>query len=165
MASTITVDNIIGKTATDNIHIPGHVVAYHETSGDFMDTSAEYTSPVELLTPSQRLSFSPKFSNSKLLVRVSGDVRWHSGSTGAAVFVYRDGSKLPVVSGNNPNNMFLYAYQATSFTNNHFTLSNQALYDANSTSSTTFTLYGGGQGGSVSFSYIPLTLSVMEIAQ
>jgi len=63
MASTLTVDNIVGATSSSNIHIPGHMVQYVESS-----TTTQVTLTTGSLTDIMSTTITPKFQNSKFLV-------------------------------------------------------------------------------------------------
>jgi len=63
MASTLTVDNIVGATAAGTIHIPDHVIQYKHTSTTTATTIAA-SANTNLLT----INFTPKSSTS--LIRV-----------------------------------------------------------------------------------------------
>ena len=94
MASTLTVDNIVGATATGEVHIPGHVVqVVHsaDATNDVNITSASFTHT------GLTAQITPKYSNSKILVIVSQNVRQHITSTGSMtsdIRLYRDGSPV-----------------------------------------------------------------------
>ena len=169
MSSIIKVDAIQkadGTTPTMadlGLNDTGTVLAYHETTR-FNNWSLQTTTATEILDAAQRLTFSPKFSNSKLVVRLSMDVKWSGGNRGTKIFVYRDGSNI---GSNFTNGTFLFGYQESANNNNHFTMSNQIMIDANNTNSTTFTVYasrfdtsGNSEGGH----WAPTVLSVTEIA-
>ena len=66
MASTLTVDNIVGTTAAGTIHIPGHVVQYQHTSTTTATTIAAGAN-TDLLT----INFTPKSSTSLIRVEYS----------------------------------------------------------------------------------------------
>jgi len=66
MASTLTVDNIVGATAAGTIHIPGHVVQYQHTSTTTATTIAA-SANTDLLS----INFTPKSSTSLIRVEYS----------------------------------------------------------------------------------------------
>ena len=67
MASTLTVDNIVGATSASNIHIPGHVIQVVQSlktdSVDTASTSFTNTGLSALITPSS--------SSNKILIQVN----------------------------------------------------------------------------------------------
>ena len=65
MASILTVDNLVGKTTADTVHVPGHVLQVVSTSlvGD-----TSYSSSSLVKTNIMTLNITPKFSTSKVLV-------------------------------------------------------------------------------------------------
>lgn len=96
MASTISVDNIIGKTATDNIHIPGHVV---------QTVHQRYTTPSVVATESfvytgLSATITPKYNNSKIFIQGYLMGNGHSGNQEGHYFkLYRSidgGSDSPI---------------------------------------------------------------------
>jgi len=66
MASTLTVDNIVGAAAAGTIHIPGHVVQYQRTSTTTATTIAAGAN-TDLLT----INFTPKSSTSLIRIEYS----------------------------------------------------------------------------------------------
>jgi hypothetical protein len=88
MASTLTVDNIVGATSSSNIHIPGSVVQIQSSSnGDsWSTTSGSYVTITDMT-----VTITPKFSTSKLYVfgHVSG-----AGTNNSRPSVFRDGTNM-----------------------------------------------------------------------
>jgi|TARA_B110000908_G_C9816203_1_gene255141 hypothetical protein len=91
MASTLTVDTIVGATAANTVHVPGHVIQVVEgtTTTQTQHNSTSYAA-TEITA-----SITPKFSNSKILVTITsnfetnsvGEFGWysiHRGSTSIA---------------------------------------------------------------------------------
>ena len=78
MASTLTVDNIVGATTSNTVHLPGHIIQIQ---------SAPLLGQVSLSTNStfhavgHSLNFTPKFSTSKVFVMLSTTIV-HSNSAG-----------------------------------------------------------------------------------
>jgi len=67
MASTLTVDNIVGATSSDTVHLPGHVVQLVNSSITGSSGSANSSS---WLDTGNTLTITPKYSDSKILVIV-----------------------------------------------------------------------------------------------
>ena len=81
MASQLTVDNIVGATTANTVHLPGHVIQV--VSAEKTDTTA-YNSTLGTWTDAGlSCTITPKFNNSKILVQVDVAV----GNT-VAVFNY-----------------------------------------------------------------------------
>ena len=66
MASTLTVDNIVGATAAGTIHIPSHVIQYQHTKTTTATTIAA-SANTNLLT----ITFTPKSSTSLIRIEYS----------------------------------------------------------------------------------------------
>ena len=68
MASTLTVDNIVGATTAANVKILGHCVAmYHHT----IDPGSQSTASGSLVATGLTITLTPKYSNSKFLLWAS----------------------------------------------------------------------------------------------
>lgn len=69
MASQLTVDNIVGATTSDEIHIPGHVV---QVLQDVRTTTYTQTAPGSLTYDTvQSVTITPISNTSKILLRVN----------------------------------------------------------------------------------------------
>ena len=92
MASTLTVDNIQGATATGNVHIPGHVVQV--VTADIGGTAVTTTS-ASFVTSGKSATITPKHSNSKIIIQVHlGDTATTNSHAGIGVALYRGSSKI-----------------------------------------------------------------------
>jgi len=87
MASTLTVDNIVGATSSSNIHIPGHVIQVVQ-GFDNTQSNTNNSTDTEALT-GLRTSITPKSTSSKILVTFSYHVVTTAGASHASVFVKR----------------------------------------------------------------------------
>ena len=67
MASTLTVDNIVGATASDDVHIKGHVVQVVNGVTSTRDTTASASWVATSITA----TITPKSSSSKVMITVS----------------------------------------------------------------------------------------------
>lgn len=149
---------------TGSVYSPGSVVqtavSYSpDTVGEITTTSSSY------VTTGLSVTITPKYSTSKLFFTAvfNGKFVNGSGDDGAAFKVYRDGSAIR--SG--ANDQLLYRSDANTVSN-HIPVTIQHYVNANSTSSTTFTLFFSDQWGGTAIVNrdwgVPM-LSVMEIAQ
>ena len=67
MASILTVDNLVGKTTANTVHVPGHII---QTVYDDFSTTVSTTS-TSFVDTGVQATITPKFSNSKILIHVS----------------------------------------------------------------------------------------------
>jgi len=80
MASTLTVDNIVGATSSSTIHIPGHVIQVISANGpnsEVIFTGSTFTD-INLSA-----SITPKFATSKILVKFNFVSATNNGSAGS----------------------------------------------------------------------------------
>ena len=133
MASILTVDNLVGKTTANTVHVPGHVIQVvnnQSNSGSISTTTGQYIS-----TP-YTATITPKFSSSKIYVDLSFSVLIRGSSGGGALGLsLLRGSTRITTSVNNPHEMF--HGDATLMANRqHYAY----LDSPNTTSSTTYSL-------------------------
>jgi hypothetical protein len=67
MASTLTVDNIVGATSSDKIHIPGHVVQVVQG----LKTDSVSTNSTSFTNTGLSASITPSSSSNKILIQVN----------------------------------------------------------------------------------------------
>jgi hypothetical protein len=67
MASTLTVDNIVGATSSDKIHIPGHVVQVVQG----LKTDSASTNSTSFTNTGLSASITPSSSSNKILIQVN----------------------------------------------------------------------------------------------
>ena len=97
MASQLTVDNIVGATSSDKIHIPGHVLQVVAQTGGFSGTISSLTTYVDLTNGT--LTITPTSATSKILV-IAGVYGTHQGEdVNSRLRVTRDGTELKVCQG------------------------------------------------------------------
>ena len=77
MASTLTVDNIVGATNASSIHIPGHVIQTVHTS---YNTSVTLNHSSGAIETGLNHTITPKYSNSKILITVTQNIQTSSNS-------------------------------------------------------------------------------------
>ena len=190
MTGIIKVDTIQNNGGTTNITLnsagnakmAGHVVQHVEakrtssvtlTSGVYSDGST-HSEVTEC-----RITFTPKFSDSKLLITACADLKFTGGSLGTWVGIRRDdvalftgadnGSNLTNTEGSTGKDTFLFVYRSDGGSaNHHHTMQRSLLYDAASTNAQVFKFMFArfsNTGTSALGAWGPTTLSITEIAQ
>jgi hypothetical protein len=86
MASTLTVDNIVGATSSSNIHIPGHVVQVVNLPSTTLTRAA--TTSTSYVASNIQNTITPKFANSKLIVRCATTGNNNTNSAEHMVYTY-----------------------------------------------------------------------------
>lgn len=90
MASTLTVDNIQGATASDKVMIPGHVVqVVTNTIGTQATKTGQGITDTGLF-----VNITPKSSSSKIYVMTSFNGGTDNAGAGGVFYIYRDSTKL-----------------------------------------------------------------------
>ena len=155
--------NTIQNTSSVNLLPVGNVIqtayARYDPNGDIYTTVAVNT---ELISDVS-LTFTPKFASSKLYVRA----QYHSriiAATGITFGIRRDGTKLDGMVQRDSLDFF---YKGDGV-NHHYTGKCETYINANSTSSTTFTVWGQGWDGGTwerSYAFGEHSIMVMEIGQ
>ena len=160
MASTLTVDNIVGATAASKVHIPGGVVQLVSSS---MAGSNVTTSSNSYVTTGLSVTITPKFSTSKIYLTCQGGGHYLPYQAQMAnVTIYRGSSNLGNTKG------FESAYSTSS--NYVITPHSFATYDVSigTTNAITYTVYMKTAGGTYQFTSndrATLMFTAMEIAQ
>jgi hypothetical protein len=190
MASIIGVETLQhtnGTTAatidsSGNIKMAGHVVQYIEarrTTAISTSSSVFSNGSTHVEVPECRITFTPKFADSKLRITIGADMNMTGGNVGCWMGVRRDdvalytgsanGSNLTNTEGSTGADTFGFAYRSdTGSSNQHFPLERSILYDANSTNAQVFKLMVArfSNTGASAFGYwAPTIMSIMEIAQ
>ena len=102
MASTLAVDNIVGRATAANVHITGTIVQRQSTK-----TSTAYTNSTTTFTDvtGASLTFTPKFASSLLLIKYYYSVNCYTSGTntnaGGVVRLVHDGTSLDYNSSGN----------------------------------------------------------------
>jgi hypothetical protein len=128
MASTLTVDNIVGATAAAKVHITGHVIQVVEgtttTQTQHNSTSYAATSITATITP--------KFSSSKILVSVTSNLETNTAAEFGFFSIHRGSTSIAESSAAQPSN-----------TSNSpiFPIAIQKLDSPSTTNAVTYTLY------------------------
>ena len=190
MTGIIKVDTIQDNGGTTNITLnsagnakmAGHVVQHVEakrTTGYDLSSGVFSTGSSHVEVTECRITFTPKFSDSKLLITVGADMKMTSGNLGTWLGVRRDdvalftgsanGSNLTNTEGSTGKDTFVFVYRSDASTNNHhFTMERSLLFDANSTNAQVFKLMYSrfsNAGSSSIGQWGPTTMSITEIAQ
>jgi len=88
MTSTLYVDNLIEKTSGNGVHIPGHVIQFHQHrySNEHICQSSNAYQDVA----SSSFTFTPKSNNSKLFIESNVSVRINGDAQGCATRIVVD---------------------------------------------------------------------------
>ena len=161
MASQLTVDNIVGATTANNVHIPGSVVQVVQTTNN----QNQVISSTTLTATYLQADITPKYATSKILILASGGADTNAAGRGMGLTIFRDGStNLATLS--NGQQRFDYnishgaRLQVTSFM--HF------LDSPATTNSVNYRVYGQSTGSSnVEYpgTYQTKVMTLLEIAQ
>jgi len=159
MASTLTVDNIVGATAAGTIHIPDHVVQYQHTSTTTATTIAAGAN-ADLLT----INFTPKSSTS--LIRVEYSFSNLRKTTGAGTTTWWNSRIL--LAGSNQANLTAQIGYPETFSDHRYSYSFGGTISGWSGAKTVVLNGYVGSTGSTwvsSFQGNTTSLTIMEIAQ
>ena len=171
MASTLTVDNIVGATSASAIKIPGHVIQAVDAS----HTGGTTVQNTTFTDTGLSCTITPKFSTSKILVTCTQQVQaWNTGSYATARWrIVRNiagGSFSAIYQDSNASNgnIFYYDYGGSGI--NCYTPISYTMIDSPSTTSAcTYKTQGcqGSNGGNraVFNGDAPGRIVLMEIAQ
>jgi len=160
MASTLTVDNIVGATSASKVHVPGGVVQVVTSQ---MAASAVGTTSSSYVTTGLSLTITPKFSNSKIYLTCQGGGHYlPHASAMANVTIYRGSSNLGGTYGFESAYSTSTGYVITAHSLSHYDVS------IGTTSAITYALYMKTAGGNYQFQNsdrATITFTAMEIAQ
>ena len=164
--STLKVEQIQSLTGKPLLRNTGSILQIVNANtvgltGEVTTTSASY------VTTGFSTSITPISASSKLFVEFVGNVKFIAasdvGDNGCAFKIYRDGS--PINSVNSGDSLFYRSDSAA--TNNHGPCSISHYVNANSTATTTFTLFFSDQwGGTAAYSrdWGTQSLTIIEIS-
>ena len=171
MASQLTVDNIVGATSSDKIHIPGHVVQVVSATKTDKQTVTS-TSFVDVSDLS--VSITPSSTSSKVLVLFNG----HGGHNNTNYFLWnivRGSTTLAQPDGSNSYPATMNSYTGDSVSNGYAiqSVNGNFLDSPATTSATTYKIQVRTTGGTATVNGRPSntngatvsTITVMEIAQ
>ena len=157
--SNLYVDSIVEKTSGNGVHIPGHVIQTIHAQGPLSNSSITSTS---YAASGYTATITPKFSNSKIYIHATWNSNCTTANDGHKVRIYRGTTNI--TSGNGQ-----LAYTAGGGSSNVHMPASLIEYDSpNTTSSVTYELYHGSQGGgTVRFAndWTPVSFILQEIAQ
>jgi len=163
MASILTVDNLVGKTTANTVHVPGHII--QTVYDDF--TTPVLTTSTSFVDTGVQATITPKFSNSKILVHVSQSLSMVGPNSNQyqANLVITDASNN-ILFGTTSWDQFrikdqiAFSWQA----------SLQYRHSPNTTNAFTYKIrmksqYGTGNNVNAQYSNAPSSITLMEIAQ
>ena len=153
MASTLTVDNIVGATAAGNVHIPGGVVQVVSANYSTLVTSASTT----WVDTGLSCAITPKFSNSKIMILVDQNGRNESNWMG-----YRMLRDTLSIKG---TNFYLYDSNSTNNSSISFNFLDSPNTISQITYKTQFMRAQNSNNVKVNDNSAPATILLMEIAQ
>ena len=168
MASTLTVDNIVGATTAANVKLPaGYVIQtqYAQSMTQVTSTNTTLSSPTE---SGLNVTITPKYNTSKILLMMSISLRGDGSNAYVNALIKRDSTLIDLLGGSQANDGVMD--YAINFTGGRF--HGQFLDSPATTNATTykfcFTRYGGS--GTAHFNNSGSNLShssmvAMEIAQ
>ena len=157
--STMYVDNIVEKTSTNGVHIPGHVIQYAQTETGTATTISANTSAT-ILT----INFTPKFTTSK--IRVSYCFHNLRKTTGAGVSTWFN-SRI-FLDGVQQGNINATCGYPETFNDHRYTYSAEGeLASWSGSKAVALNCYVGSTGSTwvVSYQGATTNMTVMEIAQ
>jgi len=88
MTSTLYVDNLIEKTSGNGVHIPGHVIQFHQHRYSNEHTCQSSNAYQDVASSS--FTFTPKSNNSKLFIESNVSVRINGDAQGCATRIVVD---------------------------------------------------------------------------
>ena len=171
MASTLTVDNIVGATTAANVKLPAGTVLQTVIASS---TTQASTAVTDLATPVDYLSatITPKYSSSKIPIRGNLSGGGSASGIGINVFIKAGGSFMTTTElGNDQAGLLDYGFGRGSSVTNQSMFSFEVLDSPATTNAFTYTIAFGRYGGS-GLAYVGWhnnksrsSLTLMEISQ
>ena len=159
MASTLTVDNIVGASSSSTIHIPGHIIGYvnHDYNSQFVVNSSSY------VTAGLTVSYAAKFANSKLRIYYQIPCERYNGSANAEVI----GQTTLYIDGSQNSSSYTGLHTMENMKRSGSTIVEEFTLNASDTNSHTYTIYAKTNNNELTIFRYGLvgSLSIMEIAQ
>ena len=159
MASTLTVDSIVGAASSSTIHIPGHIIGYvnHDYNTQQVISSTSY------VTTGLTVSYAAKFANSKL--RISYQIPCEQYNSGANTEVI--GQTTLYIDGSQNASNYTGLHTMENNKRSGSTIGEEFTLNASDTSSHTYTIYTKTNNNELTIFRYGLvgSLSIMEIAQ
>ena len=161
MASTLTVDNIVGATAAGNVHIPGGVVQLVNAK---KSPQAITTSSTSYVTTGMSVTITPKFSTSKIFLTLQGGGHYLPQATSmASVTIYKGSTNIGPAQG----------FESIYSTSGNYSIVAHSLAEYDNTGGTagtpiTYTIYMKTAAGTYQFQNSDrgtVNFTAMEIAQ
>ena len=167
MASTLTVDNIVGATAAANVKLPAGYVVQTQYAQSMTQVTTQTTALGSPTETGLNVTITPKYNTSKILLMISTSIRGDGGSAYVNALIKRNTTLIDLTGSQTNDGVMDYAHNHTAG-RSHF----QFLDSPATTSATTYkfciTRYGGS--GTAYFNNNGSDLShssfvAMEIAQ
>ena len=160
MASTLTVDNIVGVTTAANVHIPGHVI---QVVRGVIPTTSETISSTSYAASSLYVAITPKSSTSGILLMTS--VNYDATGANGSLAFHKNGTIITAGSGSYDGHGYF-----NRISNSRIILQQSVMaYDSSvgTTSAVTYNLYAKQHTGSFEIRHDLAVecLVAMEIAQ
>ncbi len=159
MASTLTVDNIVGASSSSTIHIPGHIIGYvnHDYNSQLVVNSSSY------VTAGLTVSYAAKFANSKLRISYQIPCEQYNGSANAEVI----GQTTLYIDGSQNSSSYTGLHTMENMKRSGSTIGEEFTLNASDTNSHTYTIYAKTNNNELTIFRYGLvgSLSIMEIAQ
>ena len=174
MASTLTVDNIVGATSSDKIHIPGHVINVVSTKFEsvFSFSSTSFTN-ISASGQSLSATLTPVSTSSKVLIICNIPMVGNDGSSGVGFGLTRNGTLVGQGTSGTTQNTIATKFHPTDY-NDYSGTSFNFLDSPSTTSSVTYQVQALASGGTTVYvnrrhsdTYFgaPSVITLMEIAQ
>tara|TARA_B110000858_G_C17355142_1_gene272764 strand:+ start:10 stop:489 length:480 start_codon:yes stop_codon:yes gene_type:complete len=159
MASTLTVDNIVGASSSSTIHIPGHIIGYvnHDYNTQQVISSTSY------ITTGLTVSYAAKSANSKLRISYQIPCEQYDGNSNAEVI----GQTTLYIDGSVNSTSYTGLHTMENMKRSGSTIGEEFTLNASDTNSHTYTIYAKTTGQQLTIFRYSLvgSLSIMEIAQ
>ena len=159
MASTLTVDNIVGASSSSTIHIPGHIIGYvnHDYNTQQVISSTSY------ITTGLTVSYAAKSANSKLRISYQIPCEQYDSNSNAEVI----GQTTLYIDGSVNSTSYTGLHTMENMKRSGSTIGEEFTLNASDTNSHTYTIYAKTTGQQLTIFRYSLvgSLSIMEIAQ
>jgi hypothetical protein len=175
MASTLTVDNIVGATSSSNIHIPGHVINVVSTKFEsvFSFSSSSFTN-ISASGQSLSATLTPVSTSSKVLIICNIPIVGNDTSSGIGFGLTRNGTLVGQGTSGTTQNTIATKYNPISGSNDYGGTNFSFLDSPSTTSSVTYQVQALASAGTTVYvnrrysdTYFgaPSVITLMEVAQ
>ena len=159
MASTLTVDSIVGASSSSTIHIPGHIIGYvhHDYNTQQVISSNSY------ITTGLTVSYAAKYANSKLRISYQIPCEQYDVNSNAEVI----GQTILYIDGSVNSTSYTGLHTMENMKRSGSTIGEEFTLNASDTNNHTYTIYAKTTGQQLTIFRYGLvgSLSIMEIAQ